>query len=95
MAAKAVHGDVLCRDRMLVGCLWSGPLVPCDGGAHAPPEIAWFRNLGVLFTNGRRRSRSGLWVVWPPLGHVGAGRNAWNHSGRGTAPCVVIATILS
>eukprot|EP00966_Prymnesium_polylepis_P046714 1082847-Prymnesium_polylepis.1 len=38
MAAKAVHGDVSCRDRMLAGCRCSGPLVPCGGGAHAPLE---------------------------------------------------------
>ena len=37
MGARPCDGDFSCPDRMLFyRC--SGPLMPCDGGAHAPPE---------------------------------------------------------
>eukprot|EP00966_Prymnesium_polylepis_P209079 4843526-Prymnesium_polylepis.1 len=38
MGARPCDGDFSCLDRMLVGFRCSGPLMPCDGGARAPPE---------------------------------------------------------
>eukprot|EP00966_Prymnesium_polylepis_P309344 7148392-Prymnesium_polylepis.1 len=57
----------------------------CSGARGAAPRVTVFR-----VWSGRRRSGSGHWGVWPPLGHVGVGWHAWNHSGRRTPPCVVI-----
>ena len=68
--ARPCDGDFSCHDRMLVGYRCSGPLVPCDGGAHAPPErrlcVSKFGRFGKLiflyrhFCSGRGASRSGF-----------------------------------
>eukprot|EP00966_Prymnesium_polylepis_P011951 274572-Prymnesium_polylepis.1 len=50
--ARPCDGDVSCHDRMLVGYRCTGPLEPCDGGAHAPPERH--------FCSGRGAPRNGF-----------------------------------
>ena len=68
--ARPCDGDFSCHDRMLVGYRCSGPLVPCDGGAHAPPErrlcVSKFGRFGKLiflsrhFCSGRGAPRNGF-----------------------------------
>eukprot|EP00966_Prymnesium_polylepis_P111510 2579478-Prymnesium_polylepis.1 len=38
MCARPCDGDFSCLDRMLVDYRCSGPLMPCEGGVHSPPE---------------------------------------------------------
>eukprot|EP00966_Prymnesium_polylepis_P085691 1983966-Prymnesium_polylepis.1 len=38
MSARPCDGEFSCLDHMLVGYRCSGPLMLCDGGAHAPSE---------------------------------------------------------